>query len=355
MIYIGQCCSSMCCKTCKCCGDSCQKCCNECMQCHCCPDYARLPFSTCSILFAMALAIPAIVILIYVLSESDHTDHCDKNYIIANVIEFINYVATIAFVIYCVKRIGEGYFKAFEKSAMPNSISKEVMKFVCYDVIVLIFIFFYIWTIVWDCIVFAWTSNENDYCDEEYDGVIAASNFMAAWHLCMTVCFFFFFVIVLCCLSCAENSFARPFVSCCVCGYDNIEKEKRRRRQKALENDQKRMEENKQQQQNQGYNNQQYTNQGYNQPYNPSAPNQYSNNPQPNYYHQQQPPQMNSNPNSQPANPYNSGYNPQPAPYSPQESPTKQVNGPPVANPPPAENKGFFDKAKEKVDKFFKK
>ena len=47
-------------------------------------------------------------------------------------------------------------------------------------------------------------------------------------------------IFALCLLSCTENSIARPFVSCFVCGFDNIVNEKRRRRQKALEQDQNR-------------------------------------------------------------------------------------------------------------------
>ncbi len=99
--------------------------------------------------------------MIYVLSKSDHTDVCDNNYMIATVVEFINYILTVAFVIYAVRKIGEGYFKAYEKYQNPDSIAKEVWRFLCTDIIVLLFIVFYIWTFVWDCIVLAWTGDEN--------------------------------------------------------------------------------------------------------------------------------------------------------------------------------------------------
>lgn len=109
------------------------------------------------------LGIPTIVILIYILVDTDHLDYCEYNYVVANVIEFVNYVLTIAFVIYSVKRIGEGYYKAYERHENPNSIGKEVLKFLCYDIIVLLFVFFFIWTFIWDIIVLAWANNENDY------------------------------------------------------------------------------------------------------------------------------------------------------------------------------------------------
>lgn len=131
------------------------------------------------------LGIPAIIILIYVLSDTDHVDNCDNNYVIANVIEFINYALMIAFVIYAVRKIGEGYYRAFEKYEQPDSILGEVGRFLCYDFIVLIFIAFAIWTFVWDIVVLAWAGDENKYCEDEHGGVLAATRFMAGWHIAM--------------------------------------------------------------------------------------------------------------------------------------------------------------------------
>jgi len=98
--------------------------------------------------------------MVYVMSESDHTDWCDHNYTIATLIAFLNYCLTIAFVIYSVRKIGEGYFRAYEKYENPNSIATEVWRFICKDIIVLIFIAFYIWTFVWDCVIFSFTGDE---------------------------------------------------------------------------------------------------------------------------------------------------------------------------------------------------
>mmetsp|Transcript_11297 Transcript_11297/g.11251 ORF Transcript_11297/g.11251 Transcript_11297/m.11251 type:complete len:98 (+) Transcript_11297:195-488(+) len=95
------------------------------------------------------------------MAKSEHTDWCEHNYVVAMIISIINFIITVAFVIYSVRKIGEGYFKAYEKYQNPNSIAKEVWKFICKDFVVLFFIVFYIWTFVWDCIILAWTNDEN--------------------------------------------------------------------------------------------------------------------------------------------------------------------------------------------------
>lgn len=154
----------------------------------------------------------------------------------------------------------------------------------------------------------------------------------------LTIIGFFAFLFLLALLSCADNQFAKPIVGCCLCGYENIEKEKRRRRQLHLEQTNKRNEEMKQQ--------------NAQQPYNPA---------QPQYGHQQnhapqnyaaQSPGMNQpyNPTS-PADPYSNAY-PAPAYQAPYQAPnqpnfhhTPNSNaepGPPVAQP----KQGFMDKAK---------
>lgn len=132
-----------------------------------------------------------------------------------------------------------------------------------------------------------------------------------------------------------------------MCGYDNIEQEKRRRRQLRLEKDRKQMEEQK---------NSPQHNHNHQIPYNPSGPPQpyYSGqSPQhsPQFY--QQPPQMSSHPSNQPHNPYSpAGYPQLNEEYDP--APAQKINGPPLAQAQPQENKGFFAKAKEKVNKILK-
>jgi len=282
------------------------------------------------------LGIPAIVIFIYMLGETEHSDFWEHNYTVANAVAFANYILTIAFVIYAVRKIGEGYYRAYEKQQNPKIMS-EVVKFLWYDFIVLFFILFAIWTFAWDIVMLTWTTDENEFCEEEFDGLITATEFMAGWHMTMLFVGMFFFILALWLLSCAENSLAKPFVSCFVCGFDNIEKEKNRRRQIALEKNQnnKHDEPNNQNGYNQTPQNQ------YNQPpqdqYNQAPPpSQYNNS-----YPQPQPPQQQQYQNTNQAH-GNQGYDP---------------NGPPMANNNNHnnnENKGFFDKAKDKVKNLMK-
>eukprot|EP00343_Euplotes_focardii_P008837 CAMPEP_0205825540 /NCGR_PEP_ID=MMETSP0206-20130828/25617_1 /ASSEMBLY_ACC=CAM_ASM_000279 /TAXON_ID=36767 /ORGANISM="Euplotes focardii, Strain TN1" /LENGTH=167 /DNA_ID=CAMNT_0053124669 /DNA_START=541 /DNA_END=1044 /DNA_ORIENTATION=+ len=161
----------------------------------------------------------------------------------------------------------------------------------------------------------------------------------------MTIVGLCFFVVVLFMLACAENECIKPLISCCLCGYDNIDKEKRRRRNLALQQNNVRNEELKEQQRN---NPDQYNPSGVpggpqtfmqgqpqmnNEPYNPAAP---PKDPYSNAY----PPQ----PQSQPIQ-YNQQYNPVQANTTPAQD-AQAESGPPIA-----EKKGFFSKAKDQFNK----
>jgi hypothetical protein len=277
------------------------------------------------------LGIPAIIILIYILSDTDHVDNCKHNYVVANVVEFINYALMIAFIIYAVRKIGEGYYRAFEKYENPDSIFSEVGRFLCYDFIVLFFIVFAIWTFVFDIVVLVWTGDEYKYCEDEHDGILTATNFMAGWHIAMLFFGLFLFIFALCLLTCAENSLAKPFVICCLCGYEDIEREKRRRRQKALENQQK-MQNDRHQEQFKS----------------PVQPGGYTSNGQPQHQSNQSPAYNSYQANQQNPNP---GYNPYPPSPQPNysESPAKSPAAPIEK---PETKKGFLARAKDKVKEY---
>jgi hypothetical protein len=195
--------------------------------------------------------------------------------------------------------------------------------------------------------MFAWSGEDKDniVCDKEFGGVLSASNFMAGWHMAMTIMGLCIFCFMVCILSCADNSYAKPFISCCVCGYDNIENEKRRRRAKAMENQNRRNEEAKHQGHGQ-------------QPYAPSGP-AGQQNYAPQNYHPQPMHEQPYNPSGASKDPYANqnnagGYpSPQPMHYDAQAQPVqKDDNNNVNAGPPVAENKGFFGKAKDKLNKF---
>lgn len=166
---------------------------------------------------------------------------------------------------------------------------------------------------------------------------------MAAWHMIMTIVGMSFFIILLFLLSCAENEFIKPFVSFCLCGYDNIEKEKRRRRQLALQKGDQRNEELKQQ------------NRADAEQYNPSGPIQGQNNQQ-SYLAQPHMADQPYNPVSPPQDPYANAYQsnqalPVQKQVNYQQPGTKNAKEP---GPPVAQKKGFFDKAKDKVKEYLK-
>jgi hypothetical protein len=130
-----------------------------------------------------------------------------------------------------------------------------------------------------------------------------------------------------------------------MCGFKDIENERRRRRQIALENDRKRQEERKEMGSNQ------------NSPQHP--PGHHGGQMQANYFQPQQPQmQVNNNPYPVLEDPYNPNNN---APYGkpvyntyggPSATPQPGAEpGPPVANRSQnqQQQKGFFDKVKDKV------
>ena len=73
MLHVGNCCAKSCGEACSFCGKSCCKGCMcagkncgeamkyGCQNCNCCPDYAALPFTACSIIFALIYIIPGVV------------------------------------------------------------------------------------------------------------------------------------------------------------------------------------------------------------------------------------------------------------------------------------------------------
>uniref|UniRef100_A0A7S3NQP5 Uncharacterized protein n=1 Tax=Euplotes crassus TaxID=5936 RepID=A0A7S3NQP5_EUPCR len=161
--------------------------------------------------------------------------------------------------------------------------------------------------------------------------------------MAMTIVGFFFFVILLCLLACAENECVKPFIGFCLCGYDNIEKEKRRRRQMAVDRDNQRNEEMKEQNR-------------MNQPqYNPTAPGHNTNHPQGYTPQPSGPPVMPNHPYN-PAGPANDPYaNAYPAQPLPQSQPQAVKNSNTANNAGGTENqdkKGLFGKAKDKFNKF---
>lgn len=139
--------------------------------------------------------------MIVTVANTDHVDHCDHNYIVANLVCFGIYVVDIVFVIYSVKKIGEGYFKSYERHGNNQSIASEVVKFLCYDIFVLLFILFALFAFAWNIVMLVWTNDENPYCEEEEEGILTATEFMAGWHITMMFIGLGFFVLVLCFLS----------------------------------------------------------------------------------------------------------------------------------------------------------
>lgn len=229
MIYIGKGIGSCCSKTFGMCGEGCKRFCTAFWECRCCGGWVKLPFSTCSVLFSLLLGIPALIIAIYTTSESEHTDYCENNYILANWIQFANYFITIAFTIYAVYKIGEGYYRAYEKDPKPKGLHSQIWKFLCYDFVMLLFIFFYIWTWVWDIIVLVWVGQEEDVCTDNWEGVIAATIFLAVWHMCLMLLACCWFPCVVGMLGLSERSWVRPFLSACICGMKQMEDERQRR------------------------------------------------------------------------------------------------------------------------------
>lgn len=189
------------------------------------------PFSTWSVIISLLLGIPAIVILIYTLVKAEHLDVCDNNYILANCIEFAVYAIDIAFVIYSVRKIGEGFYRTYETEEKPHAIGSEVVKFLCFDFFVLFFIFFYFASLAWDVVMLVWANSDNDACEDQYEGVLEATNFFAGWHIAMMFMGVFWFLMALCLLSFSESRIVKPFLKFCICGMDFMQKEKERRRQ----------------------------------------------------------------------------------------------------------------------------
>ena len=213
MIYIGKWWGEMCSKSWKCWGEGCQKFCSEWWQWRWCPDYAKLPFSTCSIVFSILLAIPAVIIFFYAIGDTSYNKHWDYSYIAANVVAFFNYVIDIIFVIYAFKRIGEGYYKAFEKENNPNSIPGKVWRFIGYYIFFLIFVILFIFSFIWDIIILAWANNDNAYWENNYGGILSATKFMGGWHIAMMMVGVLLFWLIFWLLSLGENTFAKPLLS----------------------------------------------------------------------------------------------------------------------------------------------
>ena len=81
MLHVGNCCAKSCGECCAFCGKGCCKGCMcagkncgeamkyGCQNCNCCPDYAALPFTACSIIFSMIYLIPGVIWIVMAIAS----------------------------------------------------------------------------------------------------------------------------------------------------------------------------------------------------------------------------------------------------------------------------------------------
>ena len=128
--------------------------------------------------------------------------------------------------IYATRAIGLRYIQmdvqreqTGKKVGSVNLLS-ELIRFVCYDWIFLIYIFVWLTSLAYDivCIVFG---------SLEPECIAGTSNLISGiYHLVLRSLLFWFFVCVSCQVSCSENACCSPLIALLTCGM--IDKEKQR-------------------------------------------------------------------------------------------------------------------------------